>query len=689
MISRVKGAGDNIPDYRRDIDGLRALAILSVLIFHAFPSILPGGFVGVDVFFVISGFLISGLIFKGLEINQFSIAVFYARRIKRIFPALIVILLATYAMGWFTLLADEFKALGKYVFAGVGFLENVVLYKEAGYFDTASELKPLMHLWSLAVEEQFYLIFPLLVWCITKVRLNLFLILSFAILAGFALNIHETHINIVGAFFLPQPRFWELLCGALLAYFRLRLGSPLIGRERKYAPRFASVKRIQQMLPGASLLCNTASVGGLLGLVLSVFIIHQEYRFPGWWVALPVVATLLILVAGPKAWCNRYFLSNPAMVWIGLISYPLYLWHWPLLSYARIISSAPLSVETRILILIASTILAWATYIFIEKPIRLGRRMPHRVLILGVLAVLIGVTGFNTYQRDGYAFRTYIKQYKNNRNELVRTPAIDAGCLKYVGNQQPLFDYCRFNHATDNDKTVALIGDSHAHVAFAGVADLLTESGVNTLMLANSSCPPFLGYLTGREELAREGCRKKMDQLIDAVANNRAIRKVFIFSRGPIYIYGRGFGAIESPSGVKTIYAADDMGREGAAAFGAGLDKTIARLKSSGKTVYYVLENPEMGFDVSVCVARPFRDAQANCSIGTREVLKRQSEYRSAVSAIPGIKVIDTLSAFCKGDSCSPVRNGVLLYADNNHLSVSGSQLQADEILKPYLLAPD
>lgn len=315
--SAVAANSSSQPKYRPDIDGLRAIAVLSVVGFHAFPYWIPGGFIGVDVFFVISGFLISTIIYKGLEAGTFSFADFYARRIRRIFPALVLVLLASLCFGWFALLADEYTQLGKHVAAGAGFVANLVFWSEAGYFDSSAETKPLLHLWSLGIEEQFYILWPLLLWLGWKCKLNLGLITVALAAASFALNVHGLQADPVATFFSPQTRFWELLCGGLLAWATL------------YKPGiYDYVGRLQ------------ATVLGLLGLGLlasGFWIIHQDFGFPGAWALLPVAGTVMIIVAGPDAWPNKALLSNRVAVWIGLISYPLYLWHWPLLTFARIV----------------------------------------------------------------------------------------------------------------------------------------------------------------------------------------------------------------------------------------------------------------------------------------------------------------------------------------------------------------
>src|SRR5437870_5550894 len=211
----------NSPKYRPDIDGLRALAVLSVVAFHAFPTSLPGGFLGVDVFFVISGYLISTIILENLDKGAFSLAEFYGRRVRRIFPALLVVLLASYVFGWLALLADEYAQLGKHIAAGAGFVSNLVLWNEVGYFDRSADTKPLLHLWSLGIEEQFYLAWPLLLWFSWKRRFVAPVVLALAALSFIATALWS-NVDAVATFYSPLTRFWELLGGSMLAWLALR-----------------------------------------------------------------------------------------------------------------------------------------------------------------------------------------------------------------------------------------------------------------------------------------------------------------------------------------------------------------------------------------------------------------------------------------------------------------------------------
>ena len=371
--------------YRPDIDGLRAIAISLVVIFHAFPNALPGGFIGVDVFFVISGYLISRIIFKEYSQNKFSFLNFYMHRINRIFPALIIVMLCCYGFGWFNLLADEFKLLGKHIAAGASFISNWILWNESGYFDRTSDAKPLLHLWSLGVEEQFYLIWPILAGLCMRWRFSI-LKVAFAIaLATFVINVLIVYsdANPASAFYLPQARFWELMVGAILAHqFQNKLLTNLSARQRDWL-----------------------SIAGLTLIMTCAFLVSKSKPFPGFWALMPVFGSAALIAAGSNAFCNRIFLSLKPVVWIGLISYPLYLWHWPLLSFQFILRGEEAPVQIRLIIVAISVLLATLTYLLIEKPIRFGKHKGMKALVLVVVMLVTGYQGFNTYYRDGLVFR--------------------------------------------------------------------------------------------------------------------------------------------------------------------------------------------------------------------------------------------------------------------------------------------
>jgi len=408
------------PKYRPDIDGLRAIAVLSVLGYHAFPEWIHGGFIGVDIFFVISGFLISTIIFKSLSSNEFSFIEFYSRRVRRIFPALATVLLAVFVAGWFILYPDEYRQLGKHIFGGAGFISNILLWRESGYFDSAAEMKPLLHLWSLGIEEQFYIVFPLFAWLAWKNRLN---VLTLVILIGtlsFLLNVKYVYLDPVWTFYQPQTRFWELMLGSLLALLVIDT-SGRIGKVEATLDRFMGkvIYRQDAGLPLGTALANSKAWLGALLLAVALYRINKEFHFPGKWAAVPTVGAALLIWAGPRAFLNARLLSNPLLVWVGKISYPLYLWHWVILSYLRILASGTPSVAVRSGAIVAAIVLSWLTYRFIETPLRFGNG--GRKKTLGLVAIMIAIAGFGfvSYKNDGFSTLRWKLVKANSAQSIV------------------------------------------------------------------------------------------------------------------------------------------------------------------------------------------------------------------------------------------------------------------------------
>lgn len=646
------------PKYRADIDGLRAIAVLSVVGFHAFPGWVRAGFIGVDIFFVISGFLISTIIFSSLENNHFRYVDFYARRIKRIFPSLILVLIASMVFGWFVLFADEYKQLGSHIVAGAGFASNFILLNEAGYFDNSATSKPLLHLWSLAIEEQFYIIWPLLLGLVWRRRWNFMTLTLLIAIISFIINAYVVQTAPITSFYSPLSRGWELMVGGMLAYLSLH--------KPQHLPRNPDVE---------------STIGSLL-IVGTVIFLNIENTSTGWWPLLPTVGAFLLIKAGPSAWLNRKILSNHYLVWIGLISYPLYLWHWPLLSFAKVIESGVPSRPVRFTLVALSFLLAWMTCRFVEKPIRASKRIYVPFTLLAAM-LIVGSIGYGVYRQEGLPLRNSIAGYgKNNFNELMRTPAVDDACKKYIPDPSLSFPYCRFENAGGSE-TVAVIGDSHAHVAFPGVADILRKKEINTLLLANSGCPSLIGATTGNNKMDMQTCENGTMQLLDIVSRKRDIRKVFIFIRGPLYITGRGYEGAEKNVQVKLSSTTGEPSKPSSEIYFDALQKTALKLNSAGKTVFFVLENPESPFMPGVCIGRPLKEKR-DCGIDVNLVKERQAEYRKVISEVRGIVMIDTMDAFCPNGKCQMVIGDELLYADPDHLSVAGSRFQADRVLRRF-----
>lgn len=657
--------------YRPDIDGLRAFAILVVVIFHAFPGKLNGGFVGVDVFFVISGFLISSIIFQSLDRGSFSIRDFYVRRINRIFPALIIVLAFCFVAGWFVLLPDEFKQLGLHIASGAGFIQNITLVQESGYFDRSSELKPLLHLWSLAIEEQYYVFYPLLMWAAWRMGRYVLGIIALLAVGSFALNIGLIANHGISTFFLPHTRVWELLAGGLLAYLMVSLkDKPVLLK-----PFLCDAKQ-------PAITSNLASAFGLLLLVASVFAIQKGDLFPGWWALAPVAGTWLIIFAGPNAWVNKYIMGNKLMIFVGLISYPLYLWHWPLLSFAVIMESELPSIGIRTGAVVLSFFFAWLTYRLIERPIRTWQKTQFKVAALSLLLAVVGVVGFAAYMKDGLAFRMKNKHI-NATIEKFRWVGPAAYCDK-VNGLPNMPDKCIVSDASKKP-SVALIGDSHAGSIYYGIASEYLKRGKSLLLVTDGGCPPLYDVQFANEK-QRQNCTSVIDPAFNYISSNPSVQTVVLsMLGGPAYIHGQRASKENNTKSVN--------GWQGGTAndvLAQNLSDTLDRLTSMNKEVIFILDWPDLMFNPESCIdSRPLRITNRiknPCAISRQEYDSQVIEYRSLILSVldkhPSVKVFDASRHLCDEYYCWGMKDGNPLYWDRDHLSVYGSEYVADKFFK-------
>lgn len=471
--------------YRPDIDGLRAIAVLAVLIFHAFPALLPGGFVGVDMFFVISGFLISKVITTALDRGTFTVAEFYSRRIRRIFPALITVLLCCLAFGWNTMLADELAQLSKHVLGGATFVSNLVLWSEAGYFDKASELKPLLHLWSLGIEEQFYIVWPLLIWAAWRLHMSVLVTAVIVVVTSFALNLAGVVEHATATFYSPFSRAWELGIGAVLAS-GIRYSQ--VSRKKSL---FDAIWRVFATPVSQTII----SIIGLLLIGYSFLRFDSTLPFPGKWALIPTIGAALIILASSGSWINRVVLSHRALVAIGLISFPLYLWHWPVLTFARSAYPQGLAWEVRLAALVISIFLATLTYLYIERPLRLNGSGRTSVLVLSlVMSLVVAIAGV-IFKSNGFPSRypPIIQRATEYDLEGYRTALRNGICFIEFGHDAK--QYAPECVDKGEQPLWVLWGDSGAAALYSGLRGLAERSAAFRIaQFTSSSCPPMLGY---------------------------------------------------------------------------------------------------------------------------------------------------------------------------------------------------
>jgi peptidoglycan/LPS O-acetylase OafA/YrhL len=482
--------------YRPDVDGLRAIAVMLVMNFHAFPNALPGGFIGVDVFFVISGFLITGIIMRELELGRFSLVEFYNRRIRRIFPALILVLCATLALGWFWMLPQAFARLGSDSLASAAFLANIALLLQSGYFDIESARKPLLHLWSLGIEEQFYLVWPLLLMLAARFRIRIIAMAALLGVASFMLNVALIGSNPIATFYLPFTRAFELLTGAVLACGWITVNQ-------------------------SSAASNWRAWTGVALIAVAAAVLDSHRAFPGWWAVLPVAGSALMLSA-PAAWVNRVVLASPPLVWIGLISYPLYLWHWPLLVFGEMIKFRPLTLLERDLILLASTLLAWATYRFVEMPFRFGLPSRRKMFGLGAGMTMVALAGIAVIWGRGFDFRLppEIRAMASVPTESFKWRFHE--CLLDLGKETDFADSCV---ERDRRPLVLIWGDSTAGALLPGLRKAQETRNFGIAQLTSSSCIPALNA----DIVSTPGCRAMNDKVFSLV---RQIRPDIVLLHG-------------------------------------------------------------------------------------------------------------------------------------------------------------
>jgi peptidoglycan/LPS O-acetylase OafA/YrhL len=646
---------ESVVAHRLDIDGLRAVAILSVIAYHAFPHTVPGGFIGVDIFFVISGYLISGIIYSDLRRGRFSYANFYARRFRRIFPALAAVLFACLLYGLFALAPDQYRELGRQVAAGAGFCANILFWRESGYFDVGAGLKPLLHLWSLGVEEQFYLAWPAVIVLTYGRSTRLVYVTASVLLGSFCATVALTHTDPTAAFYLPVTRFWELLLGALLAY------RTALGRELS-TPGSAVADLDSRRTPRLTAADFVASVGLVL-MAASLWLINGQRSFPGWWALLPTVSTAL-MIAAPAAWLNRKVLSNRFLVFIGLISYPLYLWHWVLLSFARIAKFGDEPPRSWRLAAIASAFaLAWLTYRLVEKPIRFSpKRGTIPRTVIATLAVC-GVLGALVYATDGGAFRypAQIRPLAAARYDLESDYYEDAyrGGACFLGPTDGFSDIgsrC-VDKPNGGERLLVLWGDSHAASLYPGLRAMQSRSNFGVAQFTASACPPILGL----QRASRPNCHSFNEAVIAQV---RKLKPWVVILEAHWALYGEGSSSAEFNSSAlgRTIQALEHIGP--------------ARIVVMGSLPSWKIYQPRVAFEIW----RREHVLQIRSSqLLDRTAFDADNVIREAVSGT-GATFVSPIQLLCNRDGCliSADPTGATPIAwDYDHLSLAGSAFVA------------
>jgi peptidoglycan/LPS O-acetylase OafA/YrhL len=631
----VSAAAGPHPAYRADIDGLRALAVGLVVLFHFFPNHLTAGFIGVDIFFVISGFLITTIVLGQLQLGRFSYTGFYVRRVNRIFPALLLVLAVNLLLGWHALVIDEFEALGKHVAASATFLSNFALWHEAGYFDNAADTKPLLHLWSLAIEEQFYIVWPVLLGLLLRGRRRFMALIALAISASFAWNLWAVRFDPTAAYYSPATRGWQLAVGGLLAC--------------------AQHKGMLSRLPFGP---GLRAFSGLALLAMAVALIDKGRGYPGAWALLPTLGTALLISAGMVSWVNRRLLGWRPLAAIGLISYPLYLWHWPVLIWAKLIfMTGNLSVPIRGGLIALSVLLGWLTYALFEKPVK-ARNNGRTALWLSLAMVCVGLTGLS-FWRGALGNRM-------DGEDLVKVVSATKDWDYPPASFEPVVrfsDYNFYRKPGSGPGTVLFIGDSNLEQYAPRVEAVLDrQPGSPSVIFATKGGCVF--SVPALAEAASD-CRGKL-ATIDRFVHSPEVRAVVF-----VQAWKNAARMLDEP------------------ALAASFDARLGSIPA-GKRVFVVLNMPSglafspgsllSGSRLSRLEYRPDA-AQAVDARQASPVPPALDRLLRETAARHGATVLDPFDSFCAAGRCPLVdASGAPLYRDSAHLRAAHAREAAQFI---------
>lgn len=640
-------------NYRPDIDGLRAFAILGVFFFHLFPRTLRGGFAGVDIFFVISGFLISSIILKQLSENKFSFVTFYSRRIRRIYPCLLLVLTFCLAFGCIYLIPSEYELLGKHAFGGSVFISNIFLLAEDGYFDTSSTKKLLLHLWSLGIEEQFYILWPFILFFAFKVKKFLLPAVVIFAVASFAANMASVFEHSAFAFYSPITRFWELICGALLSYLFV-------------------VRKVPTVSEVNSGVADALSVFGMAAMAAAYIFAGNTGKYPGVMAILPVASCVMLIAAGPVAAANKYVLSNRCFVWIGLVSYPMYLWHWPFISFSYMLFGESPSVSAAAVIFAVTVLLSFLSFRFVENPIRRGGSNVLKVAVLLSAMALVGLFGLLSWKNNG-AYSTW----NGNANFELKFPDSDVQDSEQCPNNGslPKDTFCLYSHP-DAPKSVGLIGSSYAHQYYSFLKNALGPN-INLKLYAAPCTSPFINLLG----IANRNERAEYYKAILAGYDD-------FLSDGNMDVIVLGH-ALDCDRHNKDMLHPDskndDVNEERA------MRRTFDALRTAGKKVFFVIQEPTIDKDPTSMIKRPFPfDGKSDTLISGRpKEDSREVRYgkilREVAKDYGNLILIDATDLICEQDYCYVARDGVIYYIDDGHLSKDGVELFGQKILEEIM----
>lgn len=647
--------------YRPEVDGLRAVAVLPVVFFHGGFDTFAGGFVGVDVFFVISGYLITTILLREMRTGSFSFRRFYERRARRILPALSAMLVVVIPLSWFTLTPLQFRNLAQAIGATNLFSANVLYWRESGYFDEESEANPLLHTWSLAIEEQFYLVFPVVLLIVVKLALRARKSDQVAVLATMGAIIAASYLwmewwlrrDPVGNFFLAPGRIWELLIGSVCAVILLDF------KVRRSA---------------------AASALGLVAILWSVFTFDEGTAFPSAAALLPVVGTALIILFTDDSTITGRLLSLKPLVWIGLISYSVYLWHQPLFVFARL-GRQNRTTELEILGLAAlALVIGYLSYRFVEQPFRKPKseilRSQKGIFALAAASILffIGVAGIGQVT-NGVPQRFDLTA---NQSGYIETSTswspVRQECQAQVGggNARTYAEACIFGNEDVEPRTV-LFGDSHGAELGWELGQELGQDGQSLRLLGFGGCGPLDDV--SRAGSLRQNCAEWSAEMFDEIRADDSIDTVVVAFK--VMFHLRGTNRANYPDlPPERDPALDELMR-------ANTLEVVNGIVESGKDVIFVMQAPETPRRTQPTVYHFMDDDDTRIEGVPRSWWELRSAPAAELAADfhPSVVVIDPADSLCDASTCYQGRDGIAWYRDDNHMTLPAANMVANEII--------
>lgn len=641
-------------NYRAEIDGLRALAVVPVIFFHAGFDLFKGGYVGVDIFFVISGYLITSLLMNDLKNQKFSIINFYERRARRLLPALFLVLVVSIPPALFLLVPIDLKNFGQSLVAVSYFASNFLFWLEFDYFDTASELKPLIHTWSLAIEEQFYILFPILLLVIFRLGSSAVLAIFFIIFSISLLLAEWASSNMPTAnFYLLPFRGWELLIGAMLSLVIQEYG-------------FIRSLKINQLL----------SIAGFVIIVISILAFDHKTPFPGFTGLMPTIGTAILILSAVPGTLAYKFLTLKSIVLIGLISYSAYLWHQPLLVYSRYFFTENLNYSYLVTLCILPFIFAYFTWKHVEKPFRDRQKIARKTIFtfsfLGI--IFFSMVGLFLHFSDGL---------KNRLPENLREENLfkSSSVCNFNNLGEKLFQSIEVKECLENsNKSIFLIGDSHANALAYSLENEFKSIGITLINISSSGCFPIFGTIN-TNEMQRSNCDAMKRFLEDEVINLN--RPIILSSRWRLNIegdrYNNGEGGIEWGKPKQTLlkenHSKDNLYLH--------IEKEMIKLSKKSR-LFLINQIPEIGTDP---IRKKFLNPSKVFDHDYHEYLTQNHRINNLFNNIPNITLIKSDELVCDHEDMrckTSLNNGEELYIDSHHPSINFSKLIAIEVKKEY-----